>query len=203
MSGARRGRVGVVALAAGAALLSSGCKPQRESPEDHTVRKLQEAMKAPPMMATPPNQTRTEHLANLATGQQTPGERTLSGTGASVEAGPLHYQLTRASELQSVGGGDVKITSTTPFVRVGLSVVNDGGEAARLDLSAASLGKGAARSGIAPDAQQVGGTRKLAVTIAPHASEDVVLFFEAPAAQPPFQLHLPKPGGGEVELPVE
>lgn len=203
MNGGGRRGFGALALAAGAALLASGCRQQKESPEDRTVRKLQEAMKAPPMMATPPNQTRIEHLANMATGQQTPGERTLSGAGVTVEAGPLHYQLTRASELQSVGGGDVKITSTTPFVRVSLTLVNDGGAPARLDLSAASLAKGAERSGIAPDAQQVDGTRKLSLTLAPHASEEVVLFFEAPAPQPPFRLHLPKPGGGEVELPVE
>jgi hypothetical protein len=183
--------------------VAGGCRQQQESPEDHTVRKLQEAMKAPPMMATPPDQTRIEHLANMATGQQAPGERTLSGTGVSVEAGPIHYQLTRASELQSVGGGDVKLTSTTPFVRVSLTLINAAGAPTQLDLSLASLGKGAERSGIAPDAQQVDGTRKLALTLAPHATEDVVLYFEAPAPQPPFRLHLPKPGGGEVELPVE
>lgn len=203
MSGANRRGLGVLALAAGALLVAGGCRQQQESPEDRTVRKLQEAMKAPPMMATPPDQTRIEHLANMATGQQAPGERTLSGTGVSVEAGPIHYQLTRASELQSVGGGDVKLTSTTPFVRVSLTLINAAGAPTQLDLSLASLGKGAERSGIAPDAQQVDGTRKLALTLAPHATEDVVLYFEAPAPQPPFRLHLPKPGGGEVELPVE
>lgn len=185
------------------ALTFAGCK-RSESPEDHTVRKLQEAMKAPPMMAPPPNQTPTEHLANMASGQQTPGVRTLSGAGGSAQAGSIGYQITQAVEQQSVGeDDDVKITSNTPFVRVALTVVNDGGDVAQLDLSTASLRKGQERSGIAGDAQHLAGTRELTVSIAPHASADVVLFFEAPALQPPFTLSLPKPGGGEVELPVQ
>jgi hypothetical protein len=72
-----------------------------------------------------------------------------------------------------------------------------------LDLSTSSLAKGQEKNGIAPDAQRLAGTRTLTLSVSPHASTDVVLYFEAPALQPPFTLSLPKPGGGEVELPVQ
>jgi len=185
------------------ALSLAGCK-RGESQQDRTVRKLQEAMKAPPMMTPPPNQTPTEHLANIASGQQNAGVRTLSGADGHAKAGPISYQLTEAVEQQSVGEDDqVKLTSNMPFVRVALTVVNDSGEALALDLSTAALAKGKEKSGIAPDAQRLAGTRSLALSVSPHASTDVVLYFEAPALQPPFALSLPKPGGGEVELPVQ
>lgn len=184
-----------------AALAVTACK-RGESPEDRTVRKLKEAMEHPAPMGLAFHQNPTEHLAEMATGQQKPGVLALTGTGASAEAGPLRFQLTGAAEQQAVGEGEVTLTSNTPFVRIALSVGNDGDDAAGVDLEEAALGQGKERSGIAPDAQHLAGTRNLKLVIEPHASRDVVLFFEAPALQPPFQLILPKPGGGEVQLPV-
>lgn len=183
-----------------AALAVTGC--QRGGSEDRTVRKLKEAMEHPAPMGFAAGQNPTEHLAEMATGQQMPGMRALTGAGVSAEAGALTFQLTGATEQQAVGEGAVQITSNTPFVRVALHVENRGGDGAQLDLAEASLGAGRDRSGIAPDAQHLAGTRPLKFSVEPHGSSDVVLFFEAPAPQPPFQLSLPKPGGGEVQLPV-
>lgn len=185
------------------ALALTGCN-RGESQEDRTLRKLKEAAQQPGPMGPLPNQTPTEHLADVAAGQEAPGVRPLGVADAQTDAGPLHFQATGATEQEAVGVGEMKITSDTPFVRVELLATNDSGEPIPLHFEDASLAKGSTRTAIAPDAQHLVGTRGIdQITVEPHGSKSLVLLFEAPARQPPFVLNLPKPGGGEVQLPLK
>lgn len=190
------------AVLCGLALLAfAGCN--RETEQDRTVRKLQEAMKQPGPMGPLPHQTSQERLAALGSGQQQGGVLPLTVPGAPVEAGPLLYQVTGATEVESVGEGQTRIASDMPFVRVELSELNASGEDVQVDLATASLSQGKTRSGIAPDAQHLSGTRTTNPILAPHKSVSLVLYFEAPARKPPFTVNLPKPGGGEVQVPLK
>ena len=191
-----------LAFLLGASLALGACSSKKtESPQEHTVRKLEEELqKHPPQGAVP--RAPGSDLAQIATSGN-PEAQTIQLHGRPHERlGMLDVSIEAASLRSSVSNGKLSVASETPFVELEVGVSNLGDSSAKIDLGLAKLSRAGNDEPVAEDAQRLAGSRQLALTLEPHSSTTATLLFESPAPGK-GTLDLVLPGSPEVRIPVQ
>jgi hypothetical protein len=164
-------------------LLSFGCPKNDEAPpgfdpNDPLIKKLQAEQERLAKAGPPkPKAAEPDPLAEIAAAPARPESLGIP-SGVSADLGPVTLSLVEVLQSQRVGTDRVSLATTDRFLKVTLEAVSK--EALELDLGTARLEREGQGVPLARDAQRAAKGSPLSTHLAKGASQDLVLYFEAP-----------------------
>lgn len=191
----------------------AGCTREEPAPrEDRTLSKLRDEVDrvnaggaATPSPAEPhdPNANLTALAVGAQADRGTEGPLSLPSVGVAAKAGPVAVALKSAQTSHQLTTEKMTLTTEELFLKVVLTVRNDGKAAEPFSIERAKIVHGDQSWPIARDAHFLVGTRQVGFDAVPGETRELVLVFEVPPSAlqaDGLELSLPHPPGGNGDV---